>query len=193
MQYKTPQQQLNSVCHFALIKILVDHQLGLQGIDWEDFISRDFFNTPQVLSKVEHEIGGPSHQYERDETATMPECITYQRGSRNLFAAAKRVLSPPKVEGASLPTSTTQVQDQDKKSMYDEGPSSEQEVDFILIQDDDADVERAKWIIKYLEQRNKQPEDQHEIMELQNILEDQQAAQRSVNENTPIQQEIEAD
>ena len=61
-------------------------------------------------------------------------------------------------------------------------PSGEQEVDFILIQDDDADVEsaqlrmtiqelnteiqdlslnveRAKWIIKYLEQRKKQLED----------------------------------
>ena len=62
--------------------------------------------------------------------------------------------------------------------MHDEGPSGEQEADFILIQDDDADVEsaklrmtiqeqkteiqdlslnleRAKWIIRYLEQRNK--------------------------------------
>ena len=99
--------------------------------------------------------------------------------------------------------------------MQDEGPSGEQESNFILIQDDDADeesaqlrmtiqeqntkiqdlslnVERAKWIIKYLEQRNKQPKDQHEIMELQNIREDQQAAQRSLNEKTPIQQEIEA-
>jgi len=46
MQHKTPQQQLNSVYHFSLIRILVDHQLGLQGIAWEDFISRDFFNTP---------------------------------------------------------------------------------------------------------------------------------------------------
>ena len=78
--------------------------------------------------------------------------------------------------------------------MHDEGTSGEQEVDFILIQDDDADVdsarlrmtiqeqnmeiqylslnvERAKWIIKYLEQRNKQLEDQYEIMELQNICE----------------------
>ena len=58
--------------------------------------------------------------------------------------------------------------------MHDEGPSSEQDADFILIQDDDADVEsaklrrtiqeqqteiealalnleRAKWIIRYFE------------------------------------------
>ena len=49
MQHKTPRQQLNSVYHFALIQILVDHQVGLQGISWEDFISRDFFNTPQVV------------------------------------------------------------------------------------------------------------------------------------------------
>ena len=112
----------------------------------------------------------------------MPVFITYQRGSRHLFAAAKRVLSPPGVEGASLPTSKTQVQDKGKRPMHDEGPSSEQEADFILIHDDDADVEstkhrrtiqerkkeiqdmslnleRAKWIIRYLEQRNKQLED----------------------------------
>ncbi len=104
----------------------------------------------------------------------MPIFITYQRGSRHLSAAAKRVLSPPGVEGASLSASTTQVQDKGKRSMHDEGPSGEQEADFILIQDDDADVEsaqlrmtiqeqnteiqdlslnveRAKWIIKYLE------------------------------------------
>jgi len=55
----------------------VDHQLGLQGIAWEDFISRDFFNTPQVVLEAEHEIGGPSHQYECHETATMLVFITY--------------------------------------------------------------------------------------------------------------------
>ena len=51
------------------------------------------------------------------------------------------------------------IQDKDKKPMHDEGPSGEQKADFILIQDDDENVERAKWIIKYLEQRNKQLED----------------------------------
>ena len=107
MLHKIPQQQLNNVYHFALIRILVDHQLGLQGIAWEDFISRDLFSTSQVLSKAEHEIGGPSHQYEHHETTTMPVFVTYQRGSRHLFAAAKQVLSPPGVEGALLLASTT--------------------------------------------------------------------------------------
>jgi len=49
MQDKTLRQQLNIVYHFALISILVDHQLGLQGIAWEDFISRDFFSAPLVV------------------------------------------------------------------------------------------------------------------------------------------------
>ena len=104
MQHKTPQQQLNNVYHFALIKILVVHQLGLQGITWDDFISRDLFNTSQVLSEVKHE-GEPSHRYERHETASVPVFITYQKGTRRLFAAAKRVLAPSGVEGASLPPS----------------------------------------------------------------------------------------
>ena len=62
--------------------------------------------------------------------------------------------------------------------MHDEGPLGKQDVDLILIQDDDVhvesarlrmtiqeqnteiqdfslNVERARWIIKYLEQRNK--------------------------------------
>ena len=47
--------------------------------------------------------------------------------------------------------SLREIQDKDKKPMHDEGPSGEQEADFILIQDDDVDVKRAKWIIKYLE------------------------------------------
>jgi len=86
----------------------VDHQLGLQGIAWEDFISRDFFSAPPVVLEAEHEVGGPSHQFECHEAVTMPVYISYQRGSRLLFAAAKRVLSPPGVEGALLPTSAPQ-------------------------------------------------------------------------------------
>jgi len=83
--------------------------LGLQGITWDDFISRDLFSTSQVLSEVVHEVSGPSHQYECHEATTMPIFITYQRGSRHLFATAKLVLSPPEVEGASLLTSALQV------------------------------------------------------------------------------------
>ena len=54
------------------------------------------------------------------------------------------MLSPPGVEGASLLTSATQVQDKGKRPMHDEGPSGEQEADFILIHDDDAHVESAR-------------------------------------------------
>ena len=180
MQHKTPRQQLNSVYHFALIWILVDHQLGLQGIAWEDFISCDFFSILQVVSEVEHEVGGPSHQYENHETATMPVYIAYQKGSRDLFEVAKRVLSPPSVEGASLPTLASQEQGRGKEPVYDEGPlgepSGERETEFVLLHDDETDteptnaelrelihehqpkiealsldLERAKWNMKYLE------------------------------------------
>jgi len=145
MQHKTPRQLLNNIYHFALIQILVDHQLGLQGIAWEDFISRDFFNAPQVVSEAKHEIGGPSHQHEHHETTVVPFSITYQRGypkgTTHLFAAAKRVLSPPGVEGASLPTSKIQVQDKGNNPKHDEGPSGvppgERKIRLILLRDDD--------------------------------------------------------
>ena len=110
----------------------------------------------------------------------MPVFITYQRGSRHLFAAAKRVLSPPRVERASLPKSTTQEHDRGKEPIHDEGPlgepSGERETKFVLFHDDEIDteptnaelreviqeqqseiealsldLERAKWNMKYLE------------------------------------------
>ena len=62
VQKKTPEQQYNSIYHYALIKIVVLHQLGLQGITWEEFIANDFFTSPQVPPKVFHELGEPSHQ-----------------------------------------------------------------------------------------------------------------------------------
>ncbi len=87
---------------------MVIHQLGLQGITWEDFISREFFIAPQGPSEALHETGGPSYQHQGDETqtASMSVFITYQKGTRRLFTVAKRVLSPPGVEGVSLPSST---------------------------------------------------------------------------------------
>ena len=111
MQRKTPEQQYNNIYHFALIKIVVMHQLGLQGISWEDFISNDFFTAPQVPSEVVHEAGEPSYQHEGHETQTtsVPVFVTYQRGTRGLFAVARRVLSPLGVEGVSLPSSEAQV------------------------------------------------------------------------------------
>lgn len=148
-----------------------------------------------MVSKAEHEVGGPSHQFECHKAATMPVYISYQRGSRPLFAAAKRVLSPPRVEGASLPKSAPQGQSRGKDPLHDEGPSGvpsgERETKLVLLHDDDTnreatnedlreviqeqqleietlslDFERAKWNIKYLEQKNKQLEDQQAIMEL---------------------------
>ena len=89
------------------------------------------------------------------------------------------------MEGASLPTSVIQVQDKGKKPKPEERPSGvppgERETEFILLHDDDdadtvprsaqlkeiiqeqqseiealsIDLERAKWNMKYLEQRNK--------------------------------------
>ena len=75
--------------------------------------------------------------------------------------------------------------------MQDEGPSGGLDTDFILIDDDVSSpssklreiiqeqkveidaltnkLQRAQWVINYLEQRNKQLEDQHTVMELQNI------------------------
>ena len=139
-----------------------------------------------------------------------------------MFAAAKRVLSPPGVEGASLLTSASQEQSRGKEPVHDEGPagesSGERETEFVLLHDDDTDteqtneelreviqeqqseiealslnLERAKWNMKYLEQRNKKLENQQAIMELQNIHEHCQAAQRRRVELTSLEQEINED
>jgi len=58
---------------------------------------------------------------------------------------------------------------------------------------DTSSGERAKWNIKYLEQRKKQLEDQQAIMELQNIREHRQAIQRRRVELTSLEQEINED
>ena len=91
VQHKTPQQQFSSIYHFSLINIVVIHQLGLQGITWEDFISHEFFIAPQGPPEVLHETGEPSYQHEGHETqtASVPVFITYQKGTRRLFAPAK--------------------------------------------------------------------------------------------------------
>ena len=66
------------------------HQLGLQGIAWDEFISRDFFAALQPLEVV-HDEAEPSHQFEVHETEPIsaPVCVTYQRGHRALFAATR--------------------------------------------------------------------------------------------------------
>lgn len=102
--------------------------------------------------------------------------------------------------------------------MQDKGPSGERETDFILVHDDvtnigsqnahlreiiqeqqiditslPLDLERAKWTMKYLEQRKKQLEGQQAIMELQNIHENCQAAQRRRIELTSLEKDINDD
>ena len=53
--------------------------------------------------------------------------------------------------------------------------------------------ERARWVIKYLEQRKKYLEDQQMIMELQGIRENRQAAQQRRIDLTTLEKEINND
>ena len=110
VQRKNPTQQHKSIYHYALIEIIVMHQLAQQGIAWEDFISRDFFMVPQPPPEVVRDEGGPSQQFdipEPEHVSTPPAYVTYHRGHRVLFASARRVLSPHQVEGVS-PSSSAQ-------------------------------------------------------------------------------------
>ena len=125
-----------------------------QGITWEDFISHDFFTAPQPTPEVVYDEGEPSHQPDIPEVEhiSAPLFVTYQRGHRALFAATRRVLSPPGVEGVSptpsaervlsphdvegvSPSSLAQVQIQDrgKNPMHDEGPSGGRDTDMTVI------------------------------------------------------------
>ena len=47
-------------------------------------------------------------------------------------------------------------------------------------------LQRAQWVINYLEQRNKQLEDQHTLVELRRIREDRQLARKRPGNMTPI-------
>jgi len=49
------------------------------------------------------------------------------------------------------------------------------------------DLERDKWIIKFLEQENKQLEDKQAIMELQTIRENWQVAKRRKTKMTSLE------
>ena len=49
-------------------------------------------------------------------------------------------------------------------------------------------LEKSEWVITYLEQRNKQLEDQQEVRELQNIWQTRQAARRRRIEFTSLEQ-----
>jgi len=132
----------------------------------------------------------------------------------------RKMLSSPRVKGA-LPSSSTeqvQVKDKGKKQVHHEGPTEGQDKDFVLVEEDDIDLgsqssrlkdviikekeaeiealsldlERAKWIINFLEQENKQLEDKHAIMELQTIRENRKVAKIRKIKMTSIEKEIEA-
>ena len=63
---------------------------------WETFISHEMFKGPQIFSLVHHEEGGPSSHEKVKETKTVGVLVfvTYKRGIRKLFVAARQVLSP---------------------------------------------------------------------------------------------------
>jgi len=107
VQRKPLRQQFSSLYHFSLIKIVVLHQLSLLSISWDTFISHEVFKSPQVTPSMFQKEGGPSNQPEVHETQTTGVLVffTYEKGTRRLFAAAKRVLSPPVVEEVSFPSS----------------------------------------------------------------------------------------
>ena len=103
--------------------------------------------------------------------------------------------------------------------MHDEGPIKGQDRDFVLVEEEDTDLgsqslrlkdtiikekeveiealsldlERAKWIINFLEQKNKQLEDKQAIMELQTTRENRQVEKRRKIKMTSLEQENEAD
>ena len=73
-------QQLNSIYHFSIIKIIVLHQLTQFGIPWETFIAHECFKGPQIFSDPQEE-GEPSEQQKEPERKTkeahIPVFITY--------------------------------------------------------------------------------------------------------------------
>ena len=93
--------------------------------------------------------------------------------------------------------------------MVDEGPSGVQDIGIIdvdasspnselkeIIQEQRAEneslqkkLQMAKWVINYLEQRNKQLEDEHELYEPRKIREDRELARRRPGDLTPIDRE----
>ncbi len=95
--------------------------------------------------------------------------------------------------------------------MHDEGPSGGRDTDFTIIDVDASSpssklkevireqraeneslqkkLQMAKWVINYLEQRNKQLEDEHTLYELQQIREDRELARKGPGDMTPVDRE----
>jgi len=104
------------------------------------------------------------------EHINAPVYVTYQRGHRALFAATRRVLSPPRVEGVSPYSSAqralsphqvervspfatqvqVQVQDRGKQPIFDEGPSGDPDTDII-----DLDISSPSSELKEIIQQQK--------------------------------------
>lgn len=133
------------------------------NIAWDTFIAHEIFKGPQVIPLVPQEEGGPSRQPDVDETETtsVPVFVTYKRGTKRLFATARRVLSPPEVEGVSFsspnhrqmlssprvkgdfpssPIEQVQGRDIGKQQMHEESPTEGQDKDFVLVEEDYTDL-----------------------------------------------------
>lgn len=98
-------QHLNSIYHFTVIKIVVLHQRTQLGVPWETFIAHEIFKGPQIFVEPQEEGGSSGQQRHHEiriEESHIPVFITYEKGTRILFAASKQVLSPPGVEGVSF-------------------------------------------------------------------------------------------
>ena len=95
--------------------------------------------------------------------------------------------------------------------MHSEGPLGGQDTDFILIDVDSSSpsskmkeiiqeqkaeidtltvkLQRAQWVINYLEEWNKQLEDQQTLIELRQIREDRELARKRPGDMTPFERE----
>lgn len=84
-------QQLTSIYHFSLTKIIVLHELNLLNMPWDFFISHDIFKVPQIFSSVPREEGGPLGLEKVKETQTIRVLVfvTYWRGTRKFFSTAR--------------------------------------------------------------------------------------------------------
>lgn len=102
VQRKPYPQQLNSIYHYSLIKIIGLHHLSLLNMPWETFITHEMLKFPQIFSSVHHEEGGPSshEKFKETETVGVPVFVTYKRCTRNFFGVARQMLYPNDVEGA---------------------------------------------------------------------------------------------
>ena len=125
-------QQVSSIYHYSLIKMIVLHHLNLLNISWDTLISNDIFNDPQITPPMPQEVERPSssakvkkgEKVKETKAVEEPEAYkTYQRGARKLFAANRKVFTPLDVDGA-LPSSSSHRQILAPKNVEGALPSS---------------------------------------------------------------------